>query len=191
MSEGNPMACKRPVSRSTLGLISESVVMFIGISFLVKIIGMFFDDVFGVNQLYVFLLVGLYGSLQATYLKFRVWLNPEYKSKYCNCVGAESEQNDKMSNVMNGIMTVLDHNKGSLLFNIPNSVFGIFFYVLLIGITYYQFSWAHLVTETLIWISCVGSLFLWYTMVFEVRSICMLCVSIYAANFNTVMYLMD
>jgi len=127
-------------------------------------------------------MIGLLGSCQATYYKYRVWADPEYKSKYCDCAGSNSYQ----ESTMKGILTVLDHKKGSMIFNIPNSCFGILYYMFMFGITVMMLTdiWiVYLFVNAVTVVSFIGSIFLWYTMIKDVRSICVICMTIHSVNF--------
>ena len=77
---------------------------------------------FGVDQVLVLFMIGNYCAIQATYYKFRMAADPTYKPD-CHCY--DDEGPSFTDDAMNGILTVLEHKKGTLLFNVPNSVFGI------------------------------------------------------------------
>lgn len=173
--------CKLPKKLPISKLIEKSLKFLSTTVVIVSILSYVLEIIFGINKLYVYLLVGLLCSIQATYYKFRVWFDPNYKPTNCDCAESPSFSQD----VMNGIFTVLSHEKGSMLLNIPNSAFGILFYSFLILINYLDLDGSLLITKSLISLSCLGSIYLWYVMIFEVRSVCLLCATIYSVNFLT------
>jgi uncharacterized membrane protein len=136
-------------------------------------------------------MIGFIVSIIATYYKYKMWIDPFYKTKNCNC--GESNQ----STIINGILTVLAHKKGSMLFNIPNSVFGILFYGLMFGIhlndatevidfvlvNVNAYQTIQCLVNILFVLSFIGSIYLWIIMIYQIRSICSLCMTIYAINF--------
>lgn len=178
-----PMTCKLAKKQTTSELITESVREFVTISTGVAVLAMVLAF-FGLEKLYIYYAIGLYCSSLATYYKYKVWVDPSFKPKNCNCV----DTNSYSQSAMKGILTVLDHKKGSMLFNIPNSVFGILFYSFLILVHLFGMNQMFLIYYMIrlgSLVSCVGGVFLWYTMVYEVRSICILCMTIHSVNFLT------
>ena len=150
------------------------------------------DLYFSINPIFLCTIVGFIASVTATYYKYKVWADPSYKAKNCNCEGSNQ------STIMRGVLTVLDHKKGSLLLNIPNSFFGILFYGFVFGIhmidvtevidlinltDHIDHEMIQYFVNALFVISFLGSIYLWKTMIFAVKSICILCMSIHAVNF--------
>jgi len=90
---------------------------------------------------------------------------------------------------MNGVLSVLDHKRATLLFGMPNSVYGIFFYTFMIFMLGWNTIYSDLIIRVLNIISMFGSCWLWYIMVTEVRSICALCTTIHCINFLSFYYL--
>jgi uncharacterized membrane protein len=180
-SENNDnTTCKLPKKKSIKELVYESFFEFAAITMIIGASGVILSLLLELNMLIPFHFVGLLVSLVATYYKYKVWVNPSYKSSYCNCSNASYKETK-----MKGILTVLDHKKGSLLFNIPNSLFGIFYYASMLFIDIMELMDILLVKYLVLFlmiVSCVGSCFLWYTMVFQIRSICILCMTIHAIN---------
>lgn len=124
---------------------------------------------FGLDPKYFALFVGLLGSSIATYFKIRILLNPEYRSS-CGCD----------DNAMNGVLTVLSHKKSNILFGIPNTMIGVCAYVFMILMNvYYPVNAINLmfaVTTTIV------SAYLWFTMIYEVKSFCVICSTIHAIS---------
>jgi uncharacterized membrane protein len=140
-----------------------------------------------INPLYVLFVIGLYCCLLTTYYKYMIFVDPNYKPKCMACVGANDNKSSIFdSDTLFGILTVLDHKKATMLFNVPNSIYGILFYSFMIAMNFYQYQF---IMQVLTIISCLGSLFLWFTMVTEVKSICILCTTIHCVNFLTLYYL--
>lgn len=197
--------CNLSTKKSTSELIRESVYefgsLFVSINSLAFVLNYFFEF----HPLNVYYLVGLLCAIVATYYKLRIALNPEFKTN-CNCF---SENPSAADVAFSNVIKVLDHKKGSLLFNIPNSVFGIIFYIFMMLLVntpiqyekyvvtyiddhYHDYSHMFLpveVMKALTIISCTGGLYLWYTMVYEIKSICILCMTVHATNFATLFYL--
>lgn len=186
--DSSASACKLPTRRSTVSLIKESAYEFFGIAFLASVMAFVLNYLFGLDQLILYNLIGLMCSLQTTYYKYKIALDPSYVSS-CNCAQSFSEK--KMAEVLK----VVSHKKGSMLFNVPNSVFGIVFYSGLILLNticknmYFINTLVYPLTVLGIVVSCMGSVYLWQVMVFEIKSICILCMTIHATNFLALMYL--
>lgn len=177
----NTNLCKFPnrSPNSEASLIVKSLKFFTITIVVVWTLSYIFESLFYVDKLYFTFLVGFLCSAQATYYKYKVWMDPNYRPIDCYC----TEQKSITQDIMMGILTVLDHKKGSLLFNIPNSVYGILFYSILIFMKLSDQYGSLLITRILISFGSLGSLYLWYIMVFEVRSVCLLCATIYSVNF--------
>ena len=137
---------------------------------------------FGLPAIYSYCAVGAYCAIQATYFKWRMSVDPSYKPD-CNCASDDSGQ------LLNGVLTVLEHKKGTLLFNVPNSVFGILYYLFMIVLFAVNISYGIEFISLLNIISVVGSTYLWFVMVTEVKSICILCTTIHVVNFLTAVWL--
>jgi len=173
-------SCKRQKKPTVYQLVCTFVKYFVSMLIIVGAFAMAFSLCFNADKTYAFFSVGLFCSLLATYYKVRIYLDPSYKPN-CNC--ASDTPLSTSENMMNGIFTVLDHKKGALLFNIPNSVYGILFYIFLIMINAYDVPFNYHATVMLISTSCIGCLYLLYVMIFQIKSICLLCVTIYATNY--------
>lgn len=179
----NDMICKLPKKQSTKELIFESCFEFIVITSVLFTFGHVLRKIFDFDQMYLFYLVGLLVSIKATHYKYKIWKDPSFKSKYCNCTNNDSFQQTKLK----GILKVLDHKKGSIIFNIPNSVFGVILYTLLL--TLYSMNLTSYLITSISIISFLASLYLWLIMVFDVKTICILCMTIHSVNFLTFLYL--
>jgi len=181
------ISCKKQKKPTVHKLVCTFIKYFVSILILVGAFAMAFSLCFNADKIYAFFSIGLFCSLLATYYKVRIYLNPSYKPN-CNCTSDIPLSTSET--MMNGIFTVLDHKKGALLFNIPNSVYGILFYIFLIMINTYDVPFDHYhVTIVLISTSCIGCLYLLHVMIFQIKSICLLCVTIYAANYLTLYHL--
>lgn len=168
--------CKLQKKPNLAELLTESLVEFVLFVGVISLIGLIAFHVLDVSRTSTFAFMGLLASLTATYFKLRVMMDPEYKSS-CNCV------NNAQDRALNGVLTVLDHKKGSLLFGIPNSVYGIAFYSSLIFLNGFELFFVPYLMGLMIMASAIGSIYLWYTMVFEVKAICALCMTIHSVSF--------
>ncbi len=190
--------CQFRSMRKAPHLIVES-----GYEFVVIFIGLFFSSnillrLFGLDNIVMFYVVGFSCSIYATYLKYKVETDPYFKSS-CNCVRPGADVSTVM---LSNVVSVLSHKKGSILFGIPNSALGILFYgglfllrVGIIGVDSWFWIWPFTMFSvnglllTACVVSCVLGLYLWYTMVYEIGTICILCMTIHATNFITLLYL--
>lgn len=137
----------------------------------------------GTNKIYLYFAIGLFVSMLASYFKLRIWMNPEYQPP-CDCANPETFIPSK-EDMVNGVFTVLGHKKSALLFGIPNTVYGMFFYSFMILINACQIPYVNLITFLFTVVSCSGSVYLWYTMICEIGSVCAICSSIHAISFLT------
>lgn len=178
---------KIPKKQTKCRLITESSIEFIVIALTIGMMNLFLNRYFSIDPIFLCTIVGFIVSVIATYYKYKVWADPHYKTKFCNC-----EESNRPT-IMHGILTVLDHKKGSLLFNIPNSVFGILFYGAMFGIHMIDVTEIidsvaidheiHYFVNILFVLSFFGSMYLWKTMIFTIGWICILCMTIHAVNF--------
>jgi uncharacterized membrane protein len=120
-----------------------------------------------INPLYSCQVLGLFYSIQLTIYKYRLYKDPNYVPPKCKCTNKPSVD----------ILKVLNSEQSTLLY-IPNSIFGIGFYSLLAILTHYQSSLIY----NLIIVSCFGGLYLAYTMIFTINSLCSICVNVHAIN---------
>ena len=170
-------ACKLRKKQTTFELFFKSLKFFflVGVIILTVITTTYYA--FNLNPLYPLFLFGVICSTVTTYYKIRMLLDPNYKPD-CNCEGA-----------MYGVLSVLEHKKATLLFNIPNSVYGIFFYTFMIAMTAWNMVYSDLIIKALNLISVFGSCWLWYIMITEVKNVCVLCTTIHCINFLSFYYL--
>lgn len=143
------------------------------------------ESILGVDRMYFYFLVGFLVASLASYFKLRVFLNPNYHSG-CGC-GEES--------TLDGVFTVSKHKKSAIFMGIPNTVMGMLFYTFMVmlnvfGTVYVTSSVVYLTTLLFTVVSCVGSLYLWYTMIHEVRSVYIICSTIHAVSFLTLVSLL-
>jgi uncharacterized membrane protein len=167
-----------PASRtrkSTTLLLYEGVIDFIIAVVLINIASIVIQNLFGINKLYVFYSIGLYVSHLVSYYKFKILLNPDLLSDYdCNCKEKEK---------LHGILSVIDHKKGSMLFNIPNSIFAMLYYGFMLTLMYTAYSSTNNLMKFASLFTAYGSLYLWYTMIFEIRFNCILSIILHAINY--------
>jgi len=123
----------------------------------------------GINTIHVYVGLGILYSLQATFYKYKMLKDPEYVPPKCKC-GNKPTINTK---------TVLESDESSLFFGIPNSIFGIGLYPLIGYLTYLQFESA--VIGMLV-IAATISFYLAYKMIYDIGSLCSLCINVYAVN---------
>lgn len=177
VEDGGCKTIKRPKNLKSF-LLKKSVKFFSLLFVAGLTASVLFEMITGYNRLYVYHLVGLLVASIATYYKIRLMINPDYKPYFdCGC---------DPDSIMGGIMVTLDHKKSALLFNVPNTIFGVGFYSLMIVLQFYGLNWVSLVFNLA---SCTGSLYLWYTMINEVKAVCIICTTIHAVNFLTLMAL--
>lgn len=150
---------------------------FVGLASLIcYVIASFVEMTLGLQKMYLYFFVGLCVATYASYLKIMMNTDPNFSSS-CGC-----NPDDLFGNVLK----VLSHKKSALLFNIPNTFFGVMYYSSLITLnTLYPSQFVTLVTFMMSIFSCVGSMYLWYVMVNEVRSVCVLCSTIHAVSLLT------
>ena len=183
---------KRPTTEQ---LITESALEFVGLFTAIWVCAHLAKYFVGIDPLTIYYTVGLYCSAQATWWKYKAATDPTYKP-YCKaCAGGT---NDSVTSARDNIFTVLTHEKGSLLFGVPNSFFGIFFYIFMMITNWYGLVYpfsvispfsAFMVVRLLNITSCIGGLYLWYVMVNEIHAICLLCMTVHATNYVTLISL--
>ena len=109
--------------------------------------------------------IGLLISLYAFYVKIRMKKDKSYS--------AACDINEKIS------CTKAMGSKYGSFFIVPNSVWGIGFYALLLALSWMQ------VFQAVFWLSVIavlGSVYLAYVSFFKIRILCPLCLGIYAVN---------
>lgn len=173
-------ACTIRKKESKMNLLKKSGKFFTFMLVAGYLLSVITENLFDIDRIYFYFFVGLVVSSVASYFKLRVWLNPEYHTG-CNCADSKPES------MLDGVFTVLSHKKSALLLNIPNTVFGILSYLSMILLNKYEdfFGENNVYFATLFFAvsSTIGSLYLWFTMVNEVRSVCVICSTIHAMSF--------
>ena len=134
------------------------------------IIGKLLNYTLHINPLYTFLTLGLLYSVQATYYKYQLWTDPNYKIPKCQCANRDNVNTE----------TVLKSKEGTIL-GVPISVLAIIFYCALPIIMY--FGYTKILMPIAIVVFC-GSVYLSYVMVIKIGSLCENCVNIIALNMS-------
>jgi uncharacterized membrane protein len=118
--------------------------------------------------LYSLAVFGLVYSLQATYYKYRLSTDPDYKVPKCRCAGSRNDNTE-----------VVLQSRESATLGIPKSVFGAVLYSALFVMVYAQDTEAAL---SLAIIAVLMSVYLSYVMVIRVKSLCMNCINVASLN---------
>lgn len=121
-----------------------------------------------VNPLYVLTLFGLLYSLQASFYKYKLAVDPTYEVPKCGCAGAA---NDKTEVVL--------RSSASSILGIPGSVLATVLYVVVLLLVYLQHDSAAMLPAIL---AVAGSIYLGYVMVVRLAGLCPSCVNIAALN---------
>ena len=117
----------------------------------------------------VLLLFGVLFSIQATYYKYRLSRDPNYKIPKCGKCSGRRDDNTE---------TVL-RSRNSALLGIPNSWLGVGFYLALLIMVFMRDSAAAIY---LAGAGVLASAFLSYVMIAKVKALCALCVNTAALN---------
>jgi uncharacterized membrane protein len=132
------------------------------------VIGKLLAYFFHANPLYTFSALGIIFSAQATYYKFRLARNPDFKIPRCKCSSRRTDSSE----------AVLKSSQSTIL-GIPNSVLGALFYIALIVMAYLK----HTDAMMLVGVGAVAvSAYLSYGMVAKIRGLCVNCVNVAALN---------
>src|SRR3989344_6611041 len=110
--------------------------------------------------------VGFFLSLYALTVELKLEKNKNYK--------AVCDINDKIS-----CTKTFSSGYGKLLFGIPNPVIGLMFYSLVFVLA--LLNYANIIFYLSV-LSLIGSIGLWYVLQFKVKTICLVCYSIYLVN---------
>jgi len=175
--------CQRKQKATTMDLFLKSLKFFSFVFLVIGTASVLMETLLGINRIFLYFLVGLGVSCLASYYKFMVWLNPDFHPA-CDCAQPESFI-PSTQDMMDGVFTVLGHKKSALLFNVPNTFWGVLFYISMIFLNILNFPGVYTLTLLATLASCAGSVYLWYTMVCEVKSVCVICSSIHAISFLT------
>lgn len=151
-------------------LLREFLTMIVGSLVAFWIIGELLMIVFHVSPFYTYAMLGLFYSIQSTYYKYRLSVDPNYKIPKCRC-NARQRQNENMEQVLK--------STDSTILRIPNSVFALLFYSVVLIMRYF----GHL--DTLVLVAVVAfcvSVYMSYVMVFKIGSLCANCINISTLN---------
>jgi len=120
------------------------------------------------SPLYTLPLFGLLFSLQATYYKYRLSVDPTFKVPSCRCAGRHDDNTE-------AVLT----SAHSALLRVPNSVLGVAVYVALLASVYL----GHLeLARSLAILAVLASVYLSYVMIVKIAGLCVNCISVAALN---------
>jgi uncharacterized membrane protein len=120
------------------------------------------------HPLYTLPIFGLLFSLQATYYKYRLSTDPNFRIPKCRCPGRGADDTE----------AVLKSPQSAIL-RVPNSVLGAALYIALLILIHWQVTRAAMLVAVA---AVLGSLYLGYVMVARIRGLCPNCVSTAALN---------
>jgi uncharacterized membrane protein len=120
------------------------------------------------SPLYTLSLFGMLFSIQATYYKYKLSADPNYKIPKCGCGGRGGDDTE----------AVLRSGQGALL-GIPNSLLGAAFYFALLLMMYLKHPE---VAMYLAVAATLASAYLSYVMIARIEALCALCVNTTALN---------
>ena len=120
------------------------------------------------RPLYTLAAFGLFYSLQATYYKYRLAVNPDYQIPKCKCAGAAKD----------GTETVLKSGASAIL-GIPTSALGVVLYAALLLLVSAGLAGPAMLMAVL---AMVASAYLAYVMVARIGGLCSTCINIAALN---------
>jgi uncharacterized membrane protein len=123
---------------------------------------------FHAEPLYTLAAFGLFYSLQSTYHKHRLSVDPSYKIPKCGCAGAGKDGSE-----------VVLRSKESAILEVPNAALGAMLYAVLVLLVYGHHVGAAMVTAIL---AVSVSAYLGYVMVVRVAALCSNCINIAALN---------
>jgi uncharacterized membrane protein len=122
----------------------------------------------GPRPLYTLTVLALVYSLQASYYRYRLSVDPDYRIPSCNCAGSGNDDTE----------TVL-RSRHSAVLKIPNAVLGALLYAALLVLVYMNERDAAM---QLAIVAVLGSLYLSYVMVAKITSLCATCINVAALN---------
>lgn len=149
-------------------VLPEFLRMFLGAALGFGILAELLRHFAGVNPLYVLPSLGLLYSVQVSFYKYRLAVDPDYEVPKCGCAGAA---NDKTEVVL--------RSGESAVFGIPNSVLATGLYAVLLLLVYLDRDVAALVPAI---VAGLASVYLSYVMVGRIASLCPICVNVAALN---------
>lgn len=130
---------------------------------------------FDVRPVYTLAILGLLYSVQATYYKYELSVNPGFRIPGCRCGSSKEDETE----------TVLT-SEGSAILRIPNSVFGVGLYVALLFLVSGGQERAALLLAA---VAVLVSAYLAYRLVARIRALCSLCINVYGVNLWLLWYL--
>ena len=149
-------------------LLSEFLKMLLGSLVAFWIIGKLLEYIFHARPLYTFAVFGFVYSVQATYHKYRLAVDPGYKIPKCRCAGLREDNTEE----------VLKSRESAIL-RVPNSVFGALFYFGLMVLAYLKHTDA---VRLIAFVALVISAYLSYVMVVKIGRLCVNCINVSALN---------
>jgi uncharacterized membrane protein len=120
------------------------------------------------NPLYTLPAFGLLFSMQATYYKYRLSVDPGYKIPKCRCAGLRDDNTEM----------VLQSRQSAIL-RIPNSVLGVAVYIALLLSVYLGHTGTAM---SLAVVAVLASAYLSYVMVVKIAGLCVNCINLAALN---------
>lgn len=159
---------RKYVSERVPPLFREFLTMVVGALGAFWLIGELLLLVFHVSPFYTYAVFGLFYSIQSTYYKYRLSMDPNYKIPKCRC---HARQNENMEHVLK--------SADSTILRIPTSVFALLFYCVSLIMRYFG-HWNTLVLVAVV-AFCVSA-YMSYVMVARIGSLCRNCINISALN---------
>jgi len=136
----------------------------IGFWIIVSLLAYFFHA----TPVYTLIAFGLFFSLQATYHKYKLSVDPAYKIPRCGCGGARNDATE----------TVLRSRESAIL-KVPNSAIGAALYAALLVLIAAGYASAATLMAVL---AVMVSVYLAYVMVARIAALCSNCINIFALN---------
>ena len=149
-------------------LLPEFLKMLFGSLVAFWIIGKLLEYIFHARPLYTFAVFGFVYSVQATYYKYRLAVDPGYKIPKCRCAGLRDDNTEE----------VLKSRESAIL-RVPSSVFGALFYFGLMVLAYLKHTDA---VRLIAFVALVISAYLSYVMVVKIGRLCVNCINVSALN---------
>jgi uncharacterized membrane protein len=149
-------------------LVPEFVKMLLGSLVAFWIITSLIALIFHMNPLYTLLVLGFVYSMQATYYKYRLSVDPDYQIPRCRCANRR----------IDGTESVLRSGQSTIL-RIPTSALGAVLYAAMLPLVFSK----HTDIATPLAVTAVlVSAYLSYVMVVRIRSLCVNCINVAALN---------
>jgi uncharacterized membrane protein len=123
---------------------------------------------FNLSPLHLYSFLGVFYSMQATVYKYRMNKDPNYKIPKCKCATRPSLDTQK----------VLGSKESIMMFNIPNSIFGTLYYLLILLLNVLN----SFLLFPIALLGFLSNFYFGYVMVFNIKSLCSICINIYAIN---------